>query len=153
MDEILQGSPLLKIAPENGKCTEKELLTHWFDTNHGAFTIGTHVIHLVVFVGGGALVWICDCGDAGDCKTQRHSVPFGVQAHGWNHPKQSPALHLGLGWFNALRHGHPHSGNDEPQWNRDVPPRVCGGPIFRWRSMANISNQYSPQQLGPGVGS
>ena len=43
--------PLLKIAPENGKSTEKELLTHWFGTNHGAFGIGNHVIHLVVFVG------------------------------------------------------------------------------------------------------
>ena len=144
---------LLKIAPQNGKSTEKELLRHWFGTNHGPFPVGTHVMHLVVFVGGGALVWICDCGDAGYRKTQRHSVPFGVQAHGWNHPKQSTALHTGMGWFNALRHGHLHSGNDEPQWNRNVSPHVGVLPVFHRRSMANISNQYSPQQLSPSVGS
>ena len=67
---LVRRYPLLKIASENGKCTEKELLTRWFGTKHGPFPVGTHVIHLVVFVGGRAPVWICDCGDAGDRKTQ-----------------------------------------------------------------------------------
>ena len=56
--------------------------------------------HLVVFVAAG-LLFGCDCGNAGDRKTQRQRISFGVQAMDES-SKQSAAHSSRLGWFNAL---------------------------------------------------
>ena len=147
MDEILQ-EPSARTVQRTASVLRR-IVNALVDTNHGAFTIGTHVIHLVVFVGGGLLFGfaivmpgIAKLNDTAYLLAFKHMDGI----------IKTPALHLGLGWFNALRHGHPHSGNDEPQWNRMyllVFAVVLYFVGVQWPTL----NQYSPQQLGPGVGS
>ena len=126
---------------------EKELLRHPFGLSHGTSANGPSAIHIILLFGGGAIVCICGRRDARYWETNRQRVSFGIQAHGWDHTEQSPPFCSGLGRFNSHGDRHVCAGNDGPKWFANLSSRLCIGPVFARRPIANISIQYSPQQF------